>query len=151
MCKAALIHGLWVKLLHKDWYQSSLHMVLCAGCFDISTVCNWISPIDHVQAAHGLWMKFLHINWCQSSLWHMGYGWRLLWYQYSDWYQNLSHRPCVYAALKFSYICNWIWPIDHVQAALTSVYGSNSVTYWLISEQPMDTCVYGCFEIQLHM
>ena len=76
-------HGLWVKLLHINWYQSSLHMGYGWNSYiltDIKAACTW--AMDQIltywliskQPAHGLWMKFLHINWYQSNL-HMGYGW----------------------------------------------------------------------------
>ena len=37
-------HGLWVKLLHINWYQSSLHMVYGSNSYiltDIKAACTW--------------------------------------------------------------------------------------------------------------
>ena len=140
-------HGLWVKFLHTDWYQSSLHMGYGSNSYilaDIKAACTWAMGetltywLISEQPAHGRWVKFLHINWYQSSCtWAMDETltyWLIskqpvhgLWVEFlhTDWYQSslyMGYGSNSYILTDIKAACTWA--MDQI------------LTYWLISKQP---------------
>ena len=124
----AIAHGLWVEFLHQlTDIKSFSHSTCVYGCFDISYICNWISPIAamHMAAMGGYSVTYV-TEYESIDHAHGCYGWNSVTYctEYHPWQpctwstgsNSVTYvtefdqsQPCTWLLwVKLSTVCNWI-------------------------------------------